>query len=114
VDNDPQALIATGDNAERNGVQPHLAAYLPDDEPAGTYPVVVANILASALDALAEHWPRASRPAGASRCPASCTGRKASCSNAMRPGSTNCAPSRTATGCASTACAADTLGSARD
>lgn len=54
VDNDPQALIATGDNAERNGVQSHLAAYLPDDEPAGTYPVVVANILASALDALAE------------------------------------------------------------
>lgn len=54
VDNDPQALIATGDNAERNGVQPHLAAYLPADEPAGTYPVVVANILASALDALAE------------------------------------------------------------
>lgn len=54
VDNDPQALIATGDNAERNGVQPRLAAYLPDDEPAGTYPVVVANILASALDALAE------------------------------------------------------------
>lgn len=54
VDNDPQALIATGDNGERNGVQPHLTAYLPDDEPAGTYPVVVANILASALDALAE------------------------------------------------------------
>ena len=54
VDSDPQALLATGDNAERNGVAAHLAAYLPEDEPAGTYPVVVANILASALDALAE------------------------------------------------------------
>ncbi|MGE8280000.1 MAG: 50S ribosomal protein L11 methyltransferase [Stenotrophomonas sp.] len=52
VDNDPQALIATHDNGERNGV--HIAAYLPEDEPVGTYPVVVANILASALDALAE------------------------------------------------------------
>ncbi|MCM2336779.1 MAG: 50S ribosomal protein L11 methyltransferase, partial [Pseudomonas sp.] len=28
--------------------------YLPDDEPAATYPVVVANILASALVALAD------------------------------------------------------------
>ena len=52
VDNDPQALIATHDNGERNGV--HIAAYLPQDEPVATYPVVVANILASALDALAE------------------------------------------------------------
>ncbi len=52
VDNDPQALIATADNGERNGV--HIAAYLPEDEPVATYPVVVANILASALDALAE------------------------------------------------------------
>lgn len=52
VDNDPQALTATADNGQRNGV--HIAAYLPEDEPAATYPVVVANILASALDSLAE------------------------------------------------------------
>ena len=52
VDNDPQALLATADNGERNGV--HIAAYLPEDEPAATYPIVVANILASALDALAD------------------------------------------------------------
>ncbi len=52
VDNDPQALTATADNGQRNGV--HIAAYLPEDEPAATYPVVVANILASALDTLAE------------------------------------------------------------
>lgn len=54
VDNDPQALQASLDNAGRNGVEGQLAVYLPQDEPAATYPVVVANILASALDALAE------------------------------------------------------------
>jgi ribosomal protein L11 methyltransferase len=54
VDNDPQALSASVDNAERNGVGKKLQVYLPDDEPPATYPVVVANILASALDALAE------------------------------------------------------------
>jgi len=54
VDNDPQALLASADNAARNGVDAHLRVYLPQDEPPATYPVVVANILASALDALAE------------------------------------------------------------
>lgn len=53
VDNDPQALIATHDNAERNAVADRLQVYLPANEPVHTYPVVVANILASALDALA-------------------------------------------------------------
>jgi ribosomal protein L11 methyltransferase len=53
VDNDPQALQATRDNALRNGVAERLVAWLPADEPPATYPVVVANILASALDALA-------------------------------------------------------------
>ncbi|MBN6103452.1 50S ribosomal protein L11 methyltransferase [Xanthomonas sp. CFBP 8703] len=53
VDNDPQALLATHDNAERNDVGARLAVHLPADEPVATYPVVVANILASALDALA-------------------------------------------------------------
>lgn len=54
VDNDPQAVLATGDNAERNALQDRMQVYLPADEPQATYPVVVANILASALDALAE------------------------------------------------------------
>jgi ribosomal protein L11 methyltransferase len=54
VDNDPQALSASADNAERNGVGKKLQVYLPDDEPSAIYPVVVANILAAALDALAE------------------------------------------------------------
>jgi len=54
VDNDPQALLATHDNAERNGVADRLAVYLPEQEPEATYPIVVANILASALIALAD------------------------------------------------------------
>ncbi|KAF1697219.1 50S ribosomal protein L11 methyltransferase [Pseudoxanthomonas jiangsuensis] len=54
VDNDPQALQASVDNAGRNAVGARLAVYLPQDEPQATYPVVVANILASALDTLAE------------------------------------------------------------
>ncbi len=54
IDNDPQALLATRDNAERNGVDNQLTACLPADETIATYPVVVANILASALDQLAD------------------------------------------------------------
>ncbi|NUS59449.1 MAG: 50S ribosomal protein L11 methyltransferase [Lysobacter sp.] len=54
VDNDPQALIATHDNAQRNGVDDRMNVFLPDDEPPAQYPIVVANILASALDALAD------------------------------------------------------------
>jgi ribosomal protein L11 methyltransferase len=54
IDNDPQALLATRDNADRNGVGAALSVFLPEDESPATYPVVVANILASALDALAD------------------------------------------------------------
>ena len=62
VDNDPQAIIATADNAERNGVR--INTFMPADEPAAAYPVVVANILASALDALAETLAARTAPAG--------------------------------------------------
>jgi ribosomal protein L11 methyltransferase len=54
VDNDPQALTASVDNAQRNGVDDRLSVYTPAEEPIARYPVVVANILATALDALAE------------------------------------------------------------
>lgn len=54
IDNDPQALLATHDNAERNGLGDRLAVCLPGDETPATYPVVVANILASALITLAD------------------------------------------------------------
>jgi len=54
VDNDPQALTASVDNAQRNGVAERLVVFMPEQEPVAKYPVVVANILAVALDALAE------------------------------------------------------------
>lgn len=64
VDNDPQAILATGDNAQRNGVGERLSVHLPEDEPEARYPVVVANILASALDALAERLAARVEPGG--------------------------------------------------
>ena len=54
VDNDPQALLATHDNAGRNGDGDRLTVCSADDETPRRYPIVVANILASALDRLAE------------------------------------------------------------
>ncbi len=53
VDNDPQALLATNDNAQRNGVKGRIACYMPEDWPAGNYDVILANILAGPLIQLA-------------------------------------------------------------
>lgn len=64
VDNDPQALAASIDNAERNAVADRLQVFLPESEPDARYPVVVANILANALDALAETLAARVAPAG--------------------------------------------------
>ncbi|MDO4708723.1 MAG: 50S ribosomal protein L11 methyltransferase [Pseudomonadota bacterium] len=54
IDNDPQAILASTDNAERNGLATQMQVYLPEAAPAHPYPLVLANILASALDELAE------------------------------------------------------------
>jgi ribosomal protein L11 methyltransferase len=54
IDNDPQALLASADNAARNDVGARMSVHAPDEAPDGTWPVVVANILAAALDALAD------------------------------------------------------------
>lgn len=64
VDNDPQALLATHDNAERNDVGARLSAFLPQDETPASYDVVVANILAVALDALAPLLAQRTRAGG--------------------------------------------------
>lgn len=54
TDIDPQALQASRDNAERNGIEePRLTLYYPEQLPAGRYPVVTANILAEPLIELA-------------------------------------------------------------
>lgn len=64
VDNDPQALTASANNAERNGVSGRLALWLPDDVPAGPFDMVVANILAGTLKALAPRLASAVRTGG--------------------------------------------------
>jgi ribosomal protein L11 methyltransferase len=62
VDTDPQALVATQENARRNAVA--LRALLPDELPAGEYDMVVANILANPLIRLAALFAARVRRAG--------------------------------------------------
>ncbi|MDN2482271.1 50S ribosomal protein L11 methyltransferase [Vibrio agarivorans] len=50
IDIDPQALLASKDNAQRNGVADQLEVFLPQDQPQDLIAdVVVANILAGPL-----------------------------------------------------------------
>ncbi|MEQ5137848.1 50S ribosomal protein L11 methyltransferase [Providencia alcalifaciens] len=54
IDIDPQAILASRDNAQRNGVSERLSLYLPKDQPQDLQAdVVVANILAGPLRELA-------------------------------------------------------------
>jgi ribosomal protein L11 methyltransferase len=62
VDNDPQALVASNDNAERNGVADRLAVFLPGEEPNEPADVFVANILAGPLGELAPTFAAACKP----------------------------------------------------
>jgi ribosomal protein L11 methyltransferase len=62
VDNDPQALTATADNAARNGVADRVRTFMPDAMPAVTADVIVANILAGPLAMLAPALAGHSRP----------------------------------------------------
>lgn len=65
IDIDPQALQASRDNAERNGVADRLSVYLPQDQPEGlTADVVVANILAGPLKELSPIISGLVRPGG--------------------------------------------------
>lgn len=57
IDNDPQALIASRDNAQRNAVAERLAVYAPEALPATVRAdVFVANILAGPLAELAPRF----------------------------------------------------------
>jgi len=58
IDNDPQALIATRDNAERNKVEGKLVALLPESTPETVCDLLLANILAGPLMDLAEKFSR--------------------------------------------------------
>ncbi|MGK0442279.1 MAG: ribosomal protein L11 methyltransferase [Pseudohongiellaceae bacterium] len=55
VDNDPQALIATIDNAQNNKIKPKkISTYLPEDTPKIKADIIISNILAGPLHELAE------------------------------------------------------------
>jgi len=62
VDIDEQAVQSTIFNAQANGVD--VAALLPDDLPAGTFDVVIANILSNPLKVLAPMLSHRVRPGG--------------------------------------------------
>lgn len=62
VDNDPQALTASIDNAERNAVADRLTVFLPDDFDGTPADVFVANILAGPLGELAPTFAAAAKP----------------------------------------------------
>jgi ribosomal protein L11 methyltransferase len=64
VDNDPQAITATKENARRNAVSAQIAAYLPGYEPTETVDLLLANILAGPLAELAPLFAQRVKPGG--------------------------------------------------
>ncbi|NOZ37472.1 MAG: 50S ribosomal protein L11 methyltransferase [Gammaproteobacteria bacterium] len=64
VDNDPQALLASHDNASLNQVEDRIQAHLPDNCPALTVPLLLANILAGPLRQLAPQFAESVQPDG--------------------------------------------------
>jgi ribosomal protein L11 methyltransferase len=64
MDIDPQALIATRENAERNGVSGALGVTGEPRLPARSADVLLANILAGPLVELAPQFAKAMRPSG--------------------------------------------------
>ena len=65
VDNDPQALIATRDNAERNQIPDGvIKVYLPDENPDSQADILLANILAQPLYELRDNIATLLKPKG--------------------------------------------------
>ena len=65
IDNDPQALVATRDNGERNGIDRHkLVTCLPEQQPNEPADVMIANILAAPLIGLADTLSELTRSGG--------------------------------------------------
>jgi len=64
VDHDPQALTATRENAERNGVGGRIETALPDEFDEARADLVLANILAGPLIELSEKLSGMVRPGG--------------------------------------------------
>ena len=64
VDHDPQALLATRDNAEKNGVADKITTYLPKDFPEVQTDLMLANILANPLIELAPRFAEFTKSGG--------------------------------------------------
>ncbi len=64
VDNDPQALAATADNARANGVRERLHIVAPHELACRQVDVIIANILAAPLQALAADFAERVRAGG--------------------------------------------------
>lgn len=64
IDIDPQALIATHDNAEKNNVSNQIKTSLPKEFPKQTTSLLLANILASPLVELAPYFAELTTPQG--------------------------------------------------
>lgn len=64
VDNDPQALLASHDNACLNQVDDRIQAHLPDHCPHRSVPLLLANILAGPLHQLAPQFATHVQPDG--------------------------------------------------
>ena len=64
VDNDPQALVATRDNAARNGVADRIRISAPEALPAGRVQLLLANILAGPLVSLAPRFAELTQAGG--------------------------------------------------
>jgi ribosomal protein L11 methyltransferase len=84
VDNDPQALAATRDNADRNGVGAQLRFCLPEDAPNAPIRWSSPTSSRSRSMRLAEHLAARTAPAARSPCPASSPARKTHCCCATR------------------------------
>jgi ribosomal protein L11 methyltransferase len=64
IDIDPQALLATRDNARRNAVEPALEVRLDTEATKAPADILLANILAEPLLSLASHFARLVVPGG--------------------------------------------------
>ena len=64
VDTDPQALMASGQNATKNEVEERLELFLPEAMPAVQCDVLIANILANPLTEMAEKMARLVKTGG--------------------------------------------------
>ena len=86
--------------------RPRSQVFLPNDEPVATYPIVVANILASALVALADTLAARVAPGGRIAMSGILAGQEDEVIARYADASTTCAPNGSRTGCASQAHAA--------